>query len=165
MNTITSKHKFNAIDAIIIAVIILVIAGAIAFFAFGSAGASNSSVKIEYVIELRTIRNEFKDNIIKGDKIIDSVAKYSLGEVIDVSTSDAIYNGTNKVTGTPTVSKYPDHSNINITVVSSASIDSNGRYIIDGGYDISVGTTVHMRVPNFTGTGYCIMIREMEDAQ
>ena len=54
------------------------------------------------------------------------------------------------------------HSTVTLTVLAEAIIGDNGRYIIDGGYDLSVGTPVYVRLPDFNGMGFCTAFRETE---
>ena len=159
--TKNKKHKFNAVDAAIIVVIIAVIGAAVFLFTAGGVSAVSETVSIEYVVELRTVKNEFTNNFAPGERMVDSVAKYQLGEVVHVSVSDAVYNGNDMQSGALVSSYYPGHSDVSLTVAAEASAAS-GRYVIDGGYDISVGTTVYVRLPNYTGVGYCTALRETE---
>ncbi|MBQ8552450.1 MAG: DUF4330 family protein [Clostridia bacterium] len=162
MGTTVKKHKFNAVDAAIIIVIAAVIGAVVLFFTMGGTDTVNNTVKLEYVIELRTIRNEFSDNFAVGDGVVDSVAKYHLGEVIGFSVEPASYNGNDFSAGALVAGEYPEHSNVHLTVVSEATIGADGRYVLDGGYDISVGTTMYVRLPNYTGVGYCTQLSETE---
>lgn len=158
----SKKHRFNAVDAAIIAVIIAVIGAAAFLFTAGGVSSVSSTVSIEYVVELRTVKNEFTNNFAVGEKLVDSVAKYQLGEVIHYSVSETVYNGNDMQNGKVVSSFYPGHSDVALTVAAEASVGAGGRYVIDGGYDISVGTTVYVRLPNYTGVGYCTALRETE---
>ncbi len=162
MGTTVKKHKFNAIDAAIIIVIAAIIGAVVLFFTMKDTPTVSNTVNLEYVIELRTVRSEFSDNFAVGEGVVDSVAKYHLGEVIDVAVEPATYNGNDYSAGALTLSEHPDHSNIKLTVIAPATIGGDGRYLLDGGYDISVGTTMHVRLPYYTGTGYCIQLTETE---
>ncbi len=163
MNTVKNKkHKFNAVDAAIIVVIIAVVGAAIFLFTAGGMSTVSDTVNIEYVVELRTVKKEFAGNFDVGQRLVDSVAKYQLGEVIHYSVSETVYNGNDMQTGALVSSYYPDHVNVELTVAAKASPGVYGRYVIDGGYDISVGTTVYVRLPDYTGIGYCTALRETE---
>lgn len=159
----TKKHKFNIIDALIIIVILAIIAVA-AFFLLRDKPTEEvkQTVAIEYVVEFRKVRNELSDKISVGDKVVDSVAKYHIGEVIAVSAVDAVFsNGNDFTSGTAVVGTYPGYSDVRMTVSAEAVI-SGGRYVISGGYNVSVGSRVDVRTPNYNGTGYCTAIRESE---
>lgn len=156
------KHKFNAVDAVIIIVIVTVI-GLAAYLLFSKGISKESeSFDIEYVIEFRMVRDEFRDNFKVGSKVVDSVAKYQLGEVIAVNTKVATFTGTNLKDGTLVYYDYPEHSNVSLTIKSKATINSENMYIIDNGYRISVGSVVYVRMPDFTGMAYCTQIKITE---
>ncbi len=160
----TKKHRFNIIDALIIIVIAAIIAVA-AFFLLRDKPeeVKEDTVTIEYVVEFRKVRDEFKDNITEGDTVIDSVAKYYIGEVVDVNSGPAVFtNGNSIYEGKAVVGTYPGYSDIRATVVCEAVIGGNGRYVLSGGYSVSVGSRVDVRTPNYNGTGYCISLRESE---
>ncbi len=156
------KFRFNFIDAILIAVII----GAAVFLAyiFSSSslnmGDENSSAEIEYTVELSKVRDEFRgESFIKnGDGVTDSVTLYAIGEVSDVAYSDYMNKGY-AADGSIVYSKYPNHMTVTVTIRAKADL-SDGTYSI-GGYTMAVGKKVSLRVPNFTGEGYCTAIREI----
>ncbi len=156
------KHKFNAIDAAIIIVIAAIIGAAIFLFSTGNVVEPVKTTNIEYVIELRTVRNEFKDNFEVGQQVVDSVAKYHLGRIVSYSAIDATFSGNDMQTGSLVNGIYPDHSDIRLTVSAEAVPGAYGRYVIDGGYDISVGSTIYVRLPDYTGVGYCTQLWETE---
>ncbi len=160
MKTTVKKHKFNAVDAVIIIVVAAIIGAALMFFTMGGAEVVNETVSIEYVVEFRTVRNEFTGNFALDQSVVDSVAKYHLGRVIDYAVTPATYVGNDFSAGAAVISEYPEHSNVSLTVSAEATVGADGRYIISGGYDISVGTAMHIRLPNYTGTGYCTQISE-----
>ena len=79
-----------------------------------------------------------------------------------VESSASIYTGNDLVDGKLVYHNYPEHSDVRMTVKSTAAIDSKGMYILDGGYRISVGSVVYVRMPGYTGTSYCISINRTE---
>ena len=163
MKTTVKKHKFNAVDAVIIIAIVAVIGAVLLFFTMGGTETiANETVSIEYVVEFRTVRNEFTGNFALDESVVDSVAKYQLGKVIDYAVTPATYVGNDFSAGAAVISEYPEHSNVSLTVSAEATVGADGRYIIGGGYDISVGTAMHIRLPNYTDTGYCTQISERE---
>ncbi len=162
MGTNTAKkRKFNAVDAAIIIVIVAVIGAAAVFFTVrGISDEPSDTVAIEYVVEFRQIREEFADNFAIGTRVTDSVAKYQIGEVLAVNVENSKYSGNDMLTGELAISEYPERVNVRVTIGADAAIGENNIFQIDGGYRISVGTAVHVRTPNYTGTGYCIEIKE-----
>lgn len=165
MNNKTAPRKpfrFNIIDALFL-LVILAATGAlvyILFFRGVESTETTANTELEYKVELRMIREELKGKINVGDKVIDAAKLYTIGEVTDVKYATAIYTGVNKAEGALVYSDYTGYVNITITVKAQAEITSND-YMIDGVYKISVGTYVSLRVPNFTGSGYCVSAREV----
>ena len=159
----TKKHKFNIIDAVIIILLGTIIAVA-AFFLLRDKPTDEvkETVAIEYVVEFRKVRDELNNKISVGDTVVDSVAKYHIGEVIAVSAVPAVFSDGNDFnTSTAIAGTYPGYSDVRMTVSAEAVING-GRYVLSGGYNISVGSRVDVRTPNYNGTGYCTAIRESE---
>ncbi len=163
----TRKHRFNAVDAVILALVIIVI-GAVVYLVGvkGSAGRGADGVTLEYIVEFRMINDEFVDNFVVGDKVIDSVAKYQVGEIVAVNAVGATFNGTDLQNGKLVISNYPGHSNVQITIRVPAAVktdDMRGNYyMIDDGYCLTVGAAVYLRTPHYVGQGYCIGMKETE---
>lgn len=159
------KFRFNLIDAVLVAVILA--AAVLLVYIFSSSSVSlfggKSSVDIIYTVELRKIREEFRsEDLIKvGDSVTDSVTLYAIGEVVEEAVYEPfMYKGVDSE-GKVKTEKYPDFMNITLTIRASADT-SEGIYSI-GGYSMAVGKKVSLRVPNFTGEGYCTSIREVND--
>lgn len=156
------KRRFNVIDALIILIILIVIVGGGLFLWSRKADTAQNTFEIEYVVEFRTVRDELTTGFTEGIRLVDSVKKYQLGEVIAVNITPAKFTGTDLVDGELVYSDYPEHSNVDLTVRTTASQDSDGNYIIDGGYRISVGTTMYIRSPGYVGVGYCTKFKKAE---
>ncbi len=152
------RFRFNFIDALLL--LILFAAMALLGYIFlwkGEAPAQEAAkTEIVYVIETKEIREELRGLVNVGDKIVDTVGHYALGEVINVQYSDMIYSGLNEATGQVVNSPFPNHVKVAITVRASADV-SDSAYSI-GGYRMSVGTKVYFRVPHFTFSGYCVSL-------
>ena len=164
MNPTQKKHKFNAIDAaVIILIAAIIVTASIFLFSRNEPDAPIAqTAKIEYVVELRTIRDEFADNFGIGDSVTDANSLAKIGQVVAISVNDATYAGVNLATGESVSSDYPDHSDVALTVSANATMDGLGRYVIGAGYDISVGKLIYVRTPNYIGYGYCTELRQIE---
>ncbi len=154
-NKTLKKRRFNAIDAVIILVIVAVIGVAVFLFSSEEAEMPMNKVKLEYTVEIKTLSDDIAAEFNIGDRMVDSVQKYNLGEIIAVEYDNAVHYGRDIVNGKLTAYDYPDHQRVILTMLADATIDGNGRYLIDGGYDISTGTVVYIRLPGFNGIGYC----------
>ena len=157
-----TKAKFNIIDVLLI----LIIAAAAVFGAVilrsGRLGAEEASAErsIRYTVLLSNVKSQFIRNIQPGDSVTDTVKLMPIGEVKDVRSDFATvqiedYNAGRIVTAT-----VPDTYDVYVTVEAMATV-SDGAYMI-GGYQINVGTLVSLRVPNYTGSGFCTAVSEVE---
>ena len=80
-------RRFNFVDLLIILAIILFLAIVVNIFlptSFMSSFGENTEREIQYTVELSYVDEDFVDKIKENDAVIDSVSKYSLGEVIMV---------------------------------------------------------------------------------
>ncbi len=156
------KFRFNFIDALLI--LIILAAGAFLCYIFLSNDvdvvSENVTKEIVYEIELNEVPEEFKWKINIGDKVTDTVARYPIGEVVNVVYSDYIYSGVNAEDGGEVLTAVPGYMDVTVTIRAEANIVNN-MYSI-GGYDIHVGKNVCFRVPNFTGESYCTTLSEAE---
>lgn len=166
MQQTNKKHRFNIIDFLICAIILVAIAFASYIFFFGSKGETTSdTVSIRYTLEVREERDELIQWAEKNmeSTLIDGATKYKLGTVADFYYKTSQVPTHNSETGEALAADYPEHSDLYFVIDAKAQRNpSNGRYSI-GGFDISVGSLVYVRLPNYTGTSYCISISEIED--
>lgn len=156
-----NRFRLNFIDIIVI--LILLTATALLAYIFLSTDINlfegNKKVTIEYKVEIRQIREEFRDFINISDLATDTVTQYALGEVVDVEYTPARYIGVKRNTGELVISDFPEHINIIVTIRSAASVDG-ADYSLDG-YKIAVGKPVALRTPNFINEGYCTQLMEV----
>ena len=157
------KFRFNFVDVMFLLVILA--ASAVLFYIFRPdvpvTDAGISSVKeIVYTLEAREIRSEFKGNVNIGDSVVDAVGLHPIGEVVDVTYTEAPFVYKANGSGEMIYSVYPDKINVIIKVKASADIGA-GTYSI-GGFQISVGELVYFRTPDLTGESYCTSI-EMDE--
>lgn len=163
MAAVNKKRKFNFIDFLIILIVVAIIGAAAYLVGAKKMFAGDAySLDVEYVVEFRQVRDEFLDCFTTGVEAVDAAKKYRLGEVIGVESTASIYTGNDLVNGKLVYSNYPEHSDVRLTIRSTAKLDAKGMYILDGGYRISVGSVVYVRTPGFTGTAYCIRINQAD---
>ena len=92
MQQINKKRKFNVIDLLITAIILVVIVFVAYIFIFsGKSFGKSDTVKIQYTLEVREERDELiepaSQNI--GKTLIEGTSKYNLGEVVDFYSQGA----------------------------------------------------------------------------
>ncbi len=156
-----TRLRLNFID-IIVLVIILAAAALLAYIFLSSdvdLFEGSRKVTVEFKVEIRNVREEFRDFINISDHATDTVTQYSLGEVVDVEYMPARYTGVNRATGELVFSDYPEHINITVTIRSEASADGADYSL--GGYKIAVGKKVALRTPDFINEGYCTQLTEV----
>ena len=154
------RFRFNFIDALLLIVIIAVAALLVYIFTSDDGFGTVDTVTIEYQVLISGIRDEFKDLVQIGDKVIDSVGLFEIGEITDVKYSQYMYAVNDEVNGVTVMTEYPEHSEMEVHIRAEASVE-DGLYYING-YKIAVGTLVSMRTPNFVEQGYCTVITEAD---
>ena len=157
-----TKIKFNIID--ILLVLLIVVAAAFAVYLLRSGRISSDQQKtereIQYTVLLTNVKSRFKGNIQAGDSVTDTVKLMPIGEVTDVKTVQTTVQIEDYQEGRLVTATLPDTYDISVTVTATATV-SDGYYMI-GGYQINVGTLVSLRVPNYTGSGYCTAVTEVD---
>ena len=155
------KFRLNFVDIIII--IVILTATTLLAYIFLSSDIKlfegSRKVTIEYKVELRRVREEFRDFISISDHATDTVTQYALGEVVDVEYAPTRYTGVNRSTGSLVFSDYPEHINITVTIRAEATANA-GDYSLNG-YKVAVGKQISMRTPNFINEGYCTQLTEV----
>ncbi|MBQ7820686.1 MAG: DUF4330 family protein [Clostridia bacterium] len=167
MQQTNKKRRFNIIDLLITAIILVVIAFLAYIFVFNntfSSGDSNT-VKIQYVLEVREEYDMLIDPASKnvGKQLIDASSKYQLGTIQEFYTEPAVLSTFSAETGEATTSDYPEHSNFYFVVETEAQKNpKNNRYLVDG-FELAVGSIVYTRMPYYTSSSYCIQINEINE--
>ncbi|MBO7149216.1 MAG: DUF4330 domain-containing protein [Clostridia bacterium] len=159
------KRRFNVVDLLITAIILVVIAFLAYIFVFNSSfgTAGDDTVTIQYVLEVKDAYDMLTESAAKNvDKeLIDAAAKFVLGTVKEFYTEPAVLSTYSHETGEATTSDYPEHSNFYFVVEAEAKREADtNRYMLDG-FELSVGSRVYVRLPYYTGTSYCIEINEI----
>ena len=157
----SNRFRFNFIDVLLICVVLA--AAVVLVYIFTSSGTSlfgsSETVTIEYTVEVRQVREEFRDLAKIGDMVTETVTQYDIGEVIDVSYVPGIYTGVNRTTGSIVVGDYPEHINVTLTIRAKAVRDGSDYSV--GGFKVAVGRAIAVRAPYFTGEGFCTTLMEV----
>lgn len=154
------RRSFNFIDVLLLILIIAVV-GALVWFLASPYTEQLFAVTydIEYTIQLKGVRMEFKDNVKVGDRVVDTVGLDEIGEVTEVVYTASKFVGTDN-SGHSVTSDYPGLYDVTVTVRARATMPS-GIYTVNG-YGITAGKTIPFRVPDFIGEGVCISVAEVE---
>lgn len=157
------KLRFNIIDFLITVIILLVVALLAYIFVFSGKGENTSNTtKITYVLEVRDVRDEIVPKALanEGATVIEGTSKYNLGKIVEISSKKATIDSCDPETGEYLEVDFANHQHVSFIVEAEAVKDSRtGRYGING-FEISIGTLVYLRLPNFSGTAYCRRISE-----
>ena len=149
--------RFNFIDAILILLILAVVAAIVAYFLPGISSYfdQGEDYDITYVIEFRGVDSEFVSKILADDVVYDSTYNYKIGTVTAVENDNYNVLTYNEESGVAEYKPHPELKNIIVTVVGKAKYTAADGFLING-QRIAVGKLLHVKFPEFSGSGYCI---------
>ena len=159
-----SRRRFNFIDLLIIVAILLLGAIVVNLFLPSSIFKSTKNIEreIQYTVEFLGVDQSFIDKIKENDTAIDSVSKYSVGNVMLVAHnelySELKYDEENN---TGKFAFYEDKYNVLVTISVMAEYNEGEGYSV-GGRRIAVGEKLSLRFPDYVGEGYCINLSTAE---
>lgn len=85
-----NKHKFTWIDGLIIAVIVVLIAGSfVRFFVKDTTSAAQQTVPFTYQLKLSNVRGYTADSLQVGDTVYDNEGKGAVGVISDIHVEPA----------------------------------------------------------------------------
>lgn len=153
-----NKNRFNAVDIIVIAIVILGIAVAAFIFLRPEEVSTQTDGYIDFTIELPTVKNKFK-GLIKADApVMETVRHTPMGYVVKADYTDAVIATTDMENGgVMSMGSYPDHQRAEIVIRTKYSLNDNGEYTV-GGTAIAVGAFLNFSTPDFITSGYCVNI-------
>lgn len=160
--SVVKKGRFNAVDLLLILLILVIIGSLLLVFdPFSWISKSNSEeVTLRYTVEIKNVSNDLKNNIASGDKVLNASTGYDMGTVVAIETQSSfewVYNE-----GDDYMSKkyMNDKSDIIVTIDVKAVYEADMGYMVDA-KQIAVGVLTNLRFPSFTGSGYCISIEKI----
>ncbi len=163
-NSIKKKRTaFNFIDVALI-IIALVALSVLVFFLSSKdivTPKGNEKVNIEYTVVISPVREEFINLVKIGDSVINTAVLENVGEVVTVTNSDYIYEGVDPATGGKVETPYPGMKTMVIKIRTEATKTEYGYTV--SGCDIIIGEEMTLRVPDFTGSGVCTSVIEIEN--
>ena len=162
MERSAKKTRFHIIDVLFIFVVLAVILGAVYFFKSRSADGvpDSKQIPITYTVQFKEVDSDVQPNISVGDAVVDSFSLKNVGTVASVDYAPGEHSVIDPKTGAMVSVTYPSEQTVIITV--SANAQKNGSQYEIGGYRISIGTLVSLRLSGFTSGGYCTDISEGE---
>lgn len=155
-----TKKRFNLADIVILLIIFAIIA-LFAYIIVSSYGQDLFEAKysVEYTVKLTEVRKDFAYNLEPGNKMVETTTLSEIGKVIKVDTTPCIFTATDS-TGKTVTSDNPLYMDMVITVSAEATLP-DGIYTVNG-FRLTAGKNVTFRVPDFTGSGVCTGIKEVE---
>ncbi|NLM83775.1 MAG: DUF4330 family protein [Clostridiales bacterium] len=159
------RWKLNVFDVIIM-VVVLVLAAAL-ILVWRNSGRSNISVMesrpVRYKVEISSMLPDGANAIKPGDLIYDSVKKYALGTVEDVTLEPARRLSKDMETGRTIYAEIPDRLTAVLDVVCDC-YETESSISTTSGYTLRVGANVYIAGPGYAGAGYIVAISR-EEAQ
>lgn len=132
----------------------------LAFFlllCLGFRARSTPDATLVYTVRLRPVREEYAAEVAVGDRLLDSVQKCEIGEVVSFSRGPAVtetYDSQEKrMKRTP----YPGYETITLTVRAEARTRQGGYQI--GPFLLYRGQKLHLRLPHLVASGFCTDIQ------
>lgn len=143
------KFRFNAIDAIII----LIVLAAVAVFGYVFMSDKTTEedppaekVKIQYVLQTYETRERYVNNIAPSDILYEDETGKVLGTVVSVTDEPAYFTGTDNKNSVQVISEIEGKRNMFITVEAEAQPLKNG-FSVDGNM-LVVGGAAKAVTPN-----------------
>ena len=158
----TKRPFLNIFNLLTVLVIIAGVAAAVYFFVLKEDNDTAPELtSVEYIIEIKDVRDELTDKISVGDKVVDTVGQLEIGVVEEIEYTKSYSYELDNETGTLVISERPDHSNIIVTVSAKANVTDKGYDI--NGCVINVGKPVYARFPGFVEVSHCISMKKVSD--
>lgn len=162
---IKGKNRINFVDFVVLILIIGIIALSVMIFSPNDLGIlnDNTTAEIEYTICFTNVPSEIINNIKIGNTAIDSASKCDLGDVERIRNNEKYFEyAIDQITQMPVIQTFHDRYNIYVTIRSSAEYTEEVGYTVNG-CRIAVGKEFNVRFPTYSGTGYCVDMKEVED--
>ena len=147
-----NKKKVNIIDILIIAAILVGIAGVVIRFGSGNSRMANAMSKIEYTVEVKGLRDYSVDALQKKGDVWDPKLKKSMGTITNISVKDAV--GEDQLTnGTYVKAPIPERYDVLITIETTGKV-SDTAYYSSASNELCLGKdyTLYTQWSSFYGT-------------
>lgn len=158
------KAKFNIIDFLIIAMVVLVIfAGVYILGNKSETVVSSDKTKVLVTIEElsvdETTMNFYKDNVKKGDNVIIGIREKTTGVLEDIKIIPATDNYDNPVTGKKEVLEKAEGYNLTFTFETELS-ETETDFLI-GTDKIKIGKELNFSAKGYSGYGNVVIIKKV----
>ncbi len=152
--------KFSIIDAGVILIVIVVIAGIFVRFGSGMTTAVKSDKEFEYKVEVSGVRQYTIDALNKKGKITDKNSTMDLGEITDVEIIPTQFQSTT-ASGEIVVTDLPERYTCRVTIRARGK-ESDDSYIMNDSTELSVGREVDVYSKYVKTSGDIVSVKVAE---
>ena len=136
---IRKKGKFNIIDAVVIVVIVVLIAGAVYKFRGLEKTSTNTSMEtVSYEMTIESLRDYAFNNLQVGDTVFDYTPSKAIGTITNIEWKDAV-EPFYTIDGQTVDGTVENRYDAVVTLEAQAS-QTDGVYFIDRTYELCVNS-------------------------
>ncbi len=155
------KVKFNLLDFGILTIVLVAIFVIFSMFIKSDTISSNqTTAQYEYTIKIANTEKNYTKNLEKDLQVLDGVKNYYYGTLKDFKYEDAKIITKDLENGQYKEVVRPDKADIYLTVIGNG-YEADSQILIEG-QEISVGKKIIPKVKGFTGIGYVVDLRKVE---
>ena len=140
-----------------LAVILVAVAG---WLILGNNSSSGSGKEFSYEILFREVPLEVAESVQKGADIFDGVKIINIGQISDVSYTEATKYELNTLTGEYVNSNIPERYDLTVKVDAAGNCTDLSCFVNE--YEIYVGKRVDVKSIGFVGHGNVTTVKEGE---
>lgn len=152
------KKKINFIDILIILVVVLVVSFVVKYFSTNSEKAYNVPT-VSYVIELKSLQQEYVDVFKEGDEIKDGVKGGYLGKVTKVEIKDNVETREDTLEGNFIQTSFENKKDVYLTIEGTPTTYTDTE-ILFATQEIKIGKIMHIKAKDYVGHGYIVGIND-----
>lgn len=152
------KHKLNWIDGLVIAVLLLLVAGTcVKFLVMDKTAVTREEVPFTFDVQIKSVRQYTIDALSEGDTLYETEGKGSVGVIQSISYEPAISTASYP---DGTTREVPMEDRYDVTLTVSAQGTRHGDSYQVGTYDIGVGRETSYFTKYSTWGGTIISLTE-----
>lgn len=165
-----NNHKFrlrlNLFDGIVLVLALAV--GAVLLWTTLKPAAPVESPEVatstvRYTVRFRRWLEGSSQLIQPGDKLVDNIKNYQMGSVISHEAVPATVQALDQINGRYVQAEISGYEDILVTVESPCTMSEKG-IILDGGYELRVGSTTYIKGEGYMASGPVISIEREGEA-
>ncbi len=115
-------------------------------------------ISLTYTIKIASVKKTLAESIGDGEQLLESAGKRTLGRVSDVRVVPAVTECYSEKDAAYVRTERPGYVDIYLTLSAEAISDARAVYI--DGYRLLIGAPIYLRLPAFSGVGYCVEFEE-----